>query len=98
MTKHVARALHDRAGPIICKALVCIFKGQFFSFTTGSRWYGLHKLHLLPQSRYSEDIDLVQINQPIKPILSVWVRCSTGCPIVDYTEAIQQYDAVPNGE
>jgi len=30
----------------------------------------LHKLYLNPQSRYSEDIDLVQINsEPINPIL-----------------------------
>jgi len=30
----------------------------------------LHKLYLLPQARYSEDIDLVQINsEPINPIL-----------------------------
>ena len=56
---------------IICKALVCIFSDEFLrdnlAFRGGT---ALHKLYLQPQSRYSEDIDLVQINSgPIKPIL-----------------------------
>ena len=56
---------------IICKALVCIFSDEFLAsqlaFRGGTAW---HKLHLQPQPRYSEDIDLVQIHPgPIKPIL-----------------------------
>ena len=56
---------------IICRALVCIFSDEFLrdnlAFRGGT---ALHKLYLLPQARYSEDIDLVQINPgPIKPIL-----------------------------
>lgn len=56
---------------IICKALVCIFGDEFLAsqlaFCGGT---ALHKLYLNPQQRYSEDIDLVQINPgPIKPIM-----------------------------
>ena len=56
---------------IICRALVDIFSDEFLrdqlAFRGGT---ALHKLYLQPQPRYSEDIDLVQINSgPIKPIL-----------------------------
>ena len=56
---------------IICRALVDIFSDDFLrgqlAFRGGT---ALHKLYLSPQARYSEDIDLVQINPgPIKPIL-----------------------------
>ena len=56
---------------IICKALVCIFSDEFLASQLAFRGgTALHKLHLHPQPRYSEDIDLVQINPgPIKPIL-----------------------------
>lgn len=56
---------------IICRALVSIFSDKFLrenlAFRGGT---ALHKLFLLPQPRYSEDIDLVQIKPgPIKPIM-----------------------------
>lgn len=56
---------------IISRALVDIFSDEFLceqlAFRGGT---ALHKLYLHPQPRYSEDIDLVQINPgPIKPIL-----------------------------
>ena len=56
---------------IISRALVDIFSEDFLreqlAFRGGT---ALHKLYLSPQVRYSEDIDLVQINPgPIKPIL-----------------------------
>ena len=56
---------------VICRALVDIFSDDFLrdelAFRGGT---ALHKLYLQPQPRYSEDIDLVQINPgPIKPIL-----------------------------
>lgn len=56
---------------IICRALTAIFSDDFLltqlAFRGGT---ALHKLYLTPQSRYSEDIDLVQIDAgPIKPIL-----------------------------
>lgn len=56
---------------IICKALVCIFGDEFLASQLAFRGgTALHKLYLHPQQRYSEDIDLVQINPgPIKPIL-----------------------------
>ena len=56
---------------IICRALVAIFSDDFLSTQLAFRGgTALHKLYLTPQSRYSEDIDLVQINAgPIKPIL-----------------------------
>ena len=53
---------------IICRALVSIYNDPFFTehlaFRGGT---ALHKLYLQPQPRYSEDIDLVQVNaEPIK--------------------------------
>lgn len=56
---------------IISRALVEIFTDDFLrenlSFRGGT---ALHKLYLNPASRYSEDIDLVQIKPgPIKPIM-----------------------------
>lgn len=53
---------------IICRALVSIFSDPFLNehlaFRGGT---ALHKLYLEPQPRYSEDIDLVQVNaEPIK--------------------------------
>ena len=57
---------------IICRALIAIFKDEFLASQLAFRGgTALHKLYLVPQSRYSEDIDLVQINSgAIKPILS----------------------------
>lgn len=56
---------------IICRSLAAIFSDEFLSSQLAFRGgTALHKLYLTPQSRYSEDIDLVQINAgPIKPIL-----------------------------
>lgn len=56
---------------IICRALVCIFSDEFLADNLAFRGgTALHKLYLSPQSRYSEDIDLVQIHPgPIKPIM-----------------------------
>ncbi len=56
---------------VICRALVEIFSDEFLSnelvFRGGT---ALHKLYLNPQSRYSEDIDLVQVNKgAIEPVL-----------------------------
>ena len=55
---------------IICRAIVSIFSDPFLARELA--WKGgtaLHKLYLMPQARYSEDIDLVQVNPgPIKPI------------------------------
>ena len=55
---------------IICRAIVSIFSDPFLARELA--WKGgtaLHKLYLTPQARYSEDIDLVQVNPgPIKPI------------------------------
>ncbi len=56
---------------IICRALVAIFSDEFLASELAFRGgTALHKLYLSPQPRYSEDIDLVQINAgPIKPIM-----------------------------
>ncbi len=56
---------------IISRALVAIFSDEFLSSQLAFRGgTALHKLYLSPQPRYSEDIDLVQINPgPIKPIM-----------------------------
>lgn len=56
---------------IICRALIAIFSDDFLASQLAFRGgTALHKLYLSPQPRYSEDIDLVQINPgPIKPIM-----------------------------
>jgi len=47
----------------ICRALVAIFSDQYLASHLAFRGgTALHKLYLHPQPRYSEDIDLVQIN------------------------------------
>lgn len=47
---------------IICRALVAIYDDEFLSSHLAFRGgTALHKLYLSPQPRYSEDIDLVQI-------------------------------------
>ena len=53
---------------IICRALTAIYQDEFLSKRLAFRGgTALHKLYLLPQSRYSEDIDVVQvIAEPIK--------------------------------
>jgi len=46
---------------IICRALVAIYSDEFLSSHLAFRGgTALHKLYLSPQTRYSEDIDLVQ--------------------------------------
>lgn len=56
---------------IICRALVAIFSDEFLASQLAFRGgTALHKLYLSPQPRYSEDIDLVQVNPgPIKQIM-----------------------------
>ncbi len=56
---------------VIERAIVEIFSDKFLNENLAFRGgTALHKLFLKPQSRYSEDIDLVQIKEgPIKPIL-----------------------------
>ena len=52
---------------IICRALVAIFSDSWLSSKLAIRGgTAIHKLYLPPQARYSEDIDLIQINpEPI---------------------------------
>ncbi|MBI2420032.1 MAG: nucleotidyl transferase AbiEii/AbiGii toxin family protein [Ignavibacteriales bacterium] len=48
---------------VICRALIEIFSDDFLAGNLAFRGgTALHKLYLKPQQRYSEDIDLVQIN------------------------------------
>jgi predicted nucleotidyltransferase component of viral defense system len=53
---------------VICRALTAIFGDRYLASHLAFRGgTALHKLYLRPQPRYSEDIDLVQINaEPIK--------------------------------
>ena len=55
---------------VICRALVDIFSDPYLSNALAFRGgTAIHKLHLNPQARYSEDIDLVQVEPgPVKPI------------------------------
>lgn len=61
---------------IISRSLIELFSNnelsEHLAFRGGT---ALHKLHLSPQARYSEDIDLVQVKEgPIKPILEAMSR------------------------
>jgi len=56
---------------VICRAIVSIFSDSILAKELA--WRGgtaLHKLYLMPQVRYSEDIDLVRTGSgPVKPII-----------------------------
>lgn len=56
---------------VICRALVEIFSDPFLSERLAFRGgTALHKLYMQPQPRYSEDIDLVQVNEePFGPVI-----------------------------
>jgi predicted nucleotidyltransferase component of viral defense system len=56
---------------VIARTIVELFSDDFLKQSLAFRGgTALHKLYLKPQIRYSEDIDLVQINsEPIHPIL-----------------------------
>ena len=62
---------HVEQDLVISRAIVAIFSDPFMSAELA--WRGgtaLHKLYLGPQSRYSEDIDLVRTGfGPVKPII-----------------------------
>lgn len=53
---------------LICRALVAIYSDEYLAHHLAFRGgTALHKLYLHPQPRYSEDIDLVQVEAgPIK--------------------------------
>lgn len=56
---------------VICRTLIEIFSDEFLARSLAFRGgTALHKLYLQPQTRYSEDIDLVQITaEPFGPIV-----------------------------
>jgi predicted nucleotidyltransferase component of viral defense system len=56
---------------VIARAIVEMYSDDLLKKSLAFRGgTALHKLYLTPQIRYSEDIDLVQINsEPINPIL-----------------------------
>lgn len=56
---------------IICKALTEIYRNEYLASQLAFRGgTALHKLYIAPQSRYSEDIDLVQLTPlPIKSLI-----------------------------
>ena len=56
---------------VISRAIVEIFSDDLLRKSLAFRGgTALHKLYITPQARYSEDIDLVQINsEPINPVL-----------------------------
>lgn len=58
---------------IICRALVEIYKDDFLASSLAFRGgTSLHKIYLQPQTRYSEDIDLVQVrSEPIKETIQL---------------------------
>lgn len=56
---------------VICRALVDVFSDPYLSQALAFRGgTAIHKLYFSPQMRYSEDIDLVQVDPgPAKPIM-----------------------------
>lgn len=56
---------------VISRALIAIYSDEYLASQLAFRGgTALHKLHMRPQVRYSEDIDLVQVTGgPIKPIM-----------------------------
>ena len=56
---------------VICRVIVELFSDELLAREVAFRGgTALHKLHLPPPSRYSEDIDLVQVNAgPIGPVM-----------------------------
>ncbi|MDR1898255.1 MAG: nucleotidyl transferase AbiEii/AbiGii toxin family protein, partial [Prevotellaceae bacterium] len=62
------RPAHVEQDLIICRALIHLFNDEYLASHLAFRGgTALHKLYIQPQARYSEDIDLVQINaEPIK--------------------------------
>ena len=56
---------------LICRVLVELYSDSDFASNYAFRGgTALHKLYLLPQARYSEDIDMIQINpEPIGPAM-----------------------------
>jgi predicted nucleotidyltransferase component of viral defense system len=57
---------------VICRALVDVFSDELLARELAFRGgTALHKLHFDPPGRYSEDIDLVQVNPgPIGPVMN----------------------------
>jgi len=57
---------------VICRALTELYNDDYLATHLAFRGgTAIHKLYLSPQSRYSEDIDLVQINpEPVKETIS----------------------------
>jgi len=66
--KEVAQVEQDL---VISRAIVKIFSDDLLRKSLAFRGgTALHKIYITPQARYSEDIDLVQINsEPINPVL-----------------------------
>ena len=63
---------------LISRAVVAIYSDEFLA--TRLAWRGgtaLYKLHLKPQARYSEDIDLVLINP--EPMGRFLIACAKFC-------------------
>ncbi len=65
------RAIHGFPTFSVEDVRAAVFSDEFLASQLAFReGTALHKLYLSPQSRYSEDIDLVQITPgPIKPIM-----------------------------
>lgn len=76
---------------VICRALVEIFKDDFLADSLAFRGgTALHKLYLHPQSRYSEDIDLVQVRS--EPIKETIIRLQKALAFLGKSNVIQKKD------
>lgn len=86
---------------VICRALVEIFSDEWLASSLAFRGdTALHKLYLQPQSRYSEDIDLVQVRtEPIKETVQrlqaalAFLGESSVKPRRDGTQVICRFDS-----
>jgi predicted nucleotidyltransferase component of viral defense system len=86
---------------VICRALVEIFSDEWLANSLAFRGgTALHKLYLQPQTRYSEDIDLVQVRtEPIKETIQrlqtalAFLGDSVVKPRKDGTQIICRFDS-----
>lgn len=86
---------------VICRALVEIYSDEWLANSLAFRGgTALHKLYLHPQSRYSEDIDLVQVRaEPIKETVQrlqaalAFLGESAVKPRKDGTQVICRFDS-----
>jgi predicted nucleotidyltransferase component of viral defense system len=81
---------------VICRAIVEIFNDEYLAENLAFRGgTAIHKLFINPQPRYSEDIDLVQINpMPIKETIIRLQKCLSFLGVPDIRQKANNNNVV----